>query len=319
MEWTLNEDSHFSGGNTGQEIRAQRSQLGSCVATVVVRDDEGIELGRGSGSFSATISPAMAKSSSKESQAAEKLKAAVELAKKKDFDGAITLAEEALKLNPQYSEAQSSITAWKEERARGQQVKTKVTEIADLAKQGGELYRARKYNESIASFNRVLALDPKNADALRQRAMAKREIKDLAGALEDLNRAIEMDPKNALAYLGRGITKERMNDVAGAIADYNRGITLNPGYPNGYLYRGSLKLNQKDNAGAIADLSRVIELEPNNASAYNNRGLAKEHSGDLQGALKDFEKAFALDPKSITSQKNAERVRNKLAGKPSTR
>jgi len=54
--WTLNEDSHFSGGDWGTEVTVNRSQVGPCVATVTVKDGDGNVLGKGSASFSVIIS-----------------------------------------------------------------------------------------------------------------------------------------------------------------------------------------------------------------------------------------------------------------------
>lgn len=54
--WKLNENSHFAGGESGREVMLNRSQIGTCVATVTVKDKDGNILGESSGSFSVTIS-----------------------------------------------------------------------------------------------------------------------------------------------------------------------------------------------------------------------------------------------------------------------
>jgi hypothetical protein len=70
-EWSVNEDSHMVGGSTSYEARFNRSQIGTCIASVVVRDQNGLELGRGEGTFSATISEAMMSGGGKKKEAAE--------------------------------------------------------------------------------------------------------------------------------------------------------------------------------------------------------------------------------------------------------
>ena len=188
------------------------------------------------------------------------------------------------------------------------------TKIETLLKQGAELHTQKKYAEAIVVFDEAINLDPGLSEAWRQRGMAKRELKDYRSAITDFTRAIELNPNNSQAFSGRGIARERNNDVAGALADYTRAIQLNPRYENAYSYRGHLRIEQKDYSGAKADYDEVLALNPKNQIAWNNRGVAKERLGDLHGALSDFEQALILNPDYELARRNAERVRNLLAG-----
>ncbi len=162
---------------------------------------------------------------------------------------------------------------------------------------------------ALADAEHALQLDPANVEAYRSRSMIKRSANDYAGALADANRAVELAPEQFRSYLTRGLAKEGLKDLNGALADYERAIQLNPAYAMSYFYRGTTRVNLKDNRGALTDLDRFIETNQSNSSAYNNRGLAKERLGDKAGAIADYEKALALNPNSETTKRNLARIK----------
>lgn len=218
---------------------------------------------------------------------------------------------------------------------------------ASLVTEGQSLADAGKYNDAVATFTKALAanpssaaayigrglakrslkdnagaladveqalqLDPANAEAHRSRSMIRRSANDYAGALADANRAVELAPEQFRSYLTRGLAKEGLKDLNGALADYDRAIQLNPAYAMAYFYRGTTRVNLKDNRGALTDLDRFIALNSTNSSAYNNRGLAKERLGDLAGAVADYEKSISLNPNSETAKRNLANLRSKTS------
>ena len=73
-------------------------------------------------------------------------------------------------------------------------------------------------------------------------------------------------------YYDRGIAKNELGDHKGAIQDYNKAIELNPNYALAYYKRGNakIKLGQKD-SGCL-DLSKAGEME-----AFQAYDLIKKH------------------------------------------
>ncbi|MCB1023772.1 MAG: hypothetical protein KDB79_05260, partial [Acidobacteria bacterium] len=105
--WTLNEDSHFVGSSSSAEIRVNRSQTGTCVATVVVTDKDGIELGKGTASFNVSISQDELNTAAKSADSAKKSAEAKAISRKGEIDEAIKLADEAAALDPKNTEAKT--------------------------------------------------------------------------------------------------------------------------------------------------------------------------------------------------------------------
>jgi len=83
------------------------------------------------------------------------------------------------------------------------------------------------YDLAVKDFNIAIEMNPKNADAFRDRGRIKCDIKnslnyDFAGGMEDLNKAIELDPNNAGSFYIRGSVKHRMGDKEGACLDWSK-------------------------------------------------------------------------------------------------
>jgi adenylate cyclase len=57
------------------------------------------------------------------------------------------------------------------------------------------LYRARRYDESIAQAHRALELDPTNAAAYRHSGWSRYWQGDIAGAIADFSKAVSFEPE----------------------------------------------------------------------------------------------------------------------------
>jgi hypothetical protein len=114
-----------------REARATASQAGSCDATVVVKDKNDIELGKGAGSYSASITRETIKQgqdqAKKVNDATTKLQSAKDKAKKGQLDEAIQDAKDAAKLDPKNLEASKEAQKLEGDKTRilGQLDKTK--------------------------------------------------------------------------------------------------------------------------------------------------------------------------------------------------
>jgi tetratricopeptide (TPR) repeat protein len=156
--------------------------------------------------------------------------------------------------------------------------------------------RERAYRRAIGDFDKVLSLEPTNADAFIRRGEAYSQIGDFGHALADINRAIELDPAHSAAYGARGLANERYGKSAAALRDFDAAVLINPRDAGALRNRGALyaKLGQHDRA--IQDFNSVIAVAPNDPIAFFDRGYA--HFGKRQYSLAaiDYGTAIALDP-----------------------
>jgi tetratricopeptide (TPR) repeat protein len=101
---------------------------------------------------------------------------------------------------------------------------------------------------------------------------------------------------SARDYVNRAMAKGNKGDYAGAIADANHAIALDPKCADAYKLRRAAQGSIDELDKAIADFDRAIKIDPKFAKAYFDRAKAKKGKGDLKGANADFNRAIALDP-----------------------
>jgi len=117
---------------------------------------------------------------------------------------------------------------------------------------------------------------------------------ELGRTAADYDKLIELDPSNADAYHERGDFYYEMDQYGKAIADYNKAIELNPNHADAYYNRGCAYGEIGEYEKAIADYNKAIELDPNDANAYYNRGVAYREKGEVPKAVSDLEKCIGL-------------------------
>jgi len=116
--------------------------------------------------------------------------------------------------------------------------------------------------------------------------------------MADYNKLIELDPDNANAYYERGDFYYEIDEYGNAIADYNKAIELDPNHVSAYYNRGCAYGEMGEYDKAIADYNKAIDLDPNDANAHYNRGVAYREKGEVPKAVSDLEKCIRLSTDS---------------------
>lgn len=192
----------------------------------------------------------------------------------------------------------------------------------------GDLDQMR-YSSAVSRLNFALKTQPFNIEAWFLRAMAKYNLGDYQGAIEDYTQCVRLNPTSPAPFQNRGLSRAKLNDHYGAIEDYDRAIKIEPGsyflYINktysqlqmelyddaintcntaiglnpylesGYMMRGLAEGQKELFQEAIEDFSKVIKINPENAEAYLRRAMAKNETLDPEGAKLDCDTAIALD------------------------
>ena len=172
----------------------------------------------------------------------------------------------------------------------------KELDAAEWFEKGYAAGTSGNYNEALASFNKAIELDPKDADAYNNRGIAYDNLGNHKQAIKDYNKAIELDPKNAKAYNNRGGAYGDLGNYKQAIKDYDKAIDLDPKYAAAYYNRGIACRNLGNYKQAINDYNKAIELNPQYARAYTGRGGAYGKLGNYNQAINDYNKAIELNP-----------------------
>jgi tetratricopeptide (TPR) repeat protein len=112
-----------------------------------------------------------------------------------------------------------------------------------------------------------LSLMPDDPGLLLDRALAAGSLGRYAEALADLDRVLAADPRRAEAWAFRAAALRRMDRAAEALAAAERALALDPDHPEALLERGILRQATGDAGGARADWLRLLRAAPDSQAA----------------------------------------------------
>jgi len=190
---------------------------------------------------------------------------------KGDNDGALKSIEEALKLDPNYSDGYLA--------------------RADIRATRGERELALK------DYARALEIDPDNLEVYIDRARLEWASGDKGRATGDIGLALSRKPDFVRGYKVRAGFAVQSGDWNSALADASQVIRIAPKSAEGYSMRAQIHADAGDYAGAYEDETVAVKLQPKSAPALNNRCWFGAILGKLDDALDDCDAALDIDPK----------------------
>ncbi|MEG3844301.1 tetratricopeptide repeat-containing serine protease family protein [Microcoleus sp. herbarium14] len=119
---------------------------------------------------------------------------------KADYQGAIQAFNQAIVLNPNYSEAYNN--------------------------RGNARFQSGDNEDAIADYNQALRINPNLAETYNNRGNARSNLGDKQGAIVDFNQAVRINPNFAEAYYNRGNARSDLGDKQGAIQDFQKAAEL---------------------------------------------------------------------------------------------
>ena len=132
-------------------------------------------------------------------------------------------------------------------------------ELADL---GSQLYKDKRFFDSVIIFRQALKLAPNNLFVIAHLAIAKIEVGKISDARAGLEKVIIQKPDDILVLTNLAIVYSRLKDFDKAIA------ILNP----------------------------ILENDPQNALAHNYMGIVLGKTGKIKESEDHFLRSIAIDP-----------------------
>lgn len=171
---------------------------------------------------------------------------------------------------------------------------------ADRACNLGLYYLERgQIDDAIRLFEKGVEVDPRSSDALQNLGNAFR-MKGLAKDAERMYRkAMKVSPEDSTVYALLGASLLDQNQVENAERYYRRALELNAS--NGFAYVGLafVALRQKGEPANIEFLAeKALEFEPDNADIRFDLGRISRWIQQPARAIAHFEEAVALRPHS---------------------
>jgi protein O-GlcNAc transferase len=180
---------------------------------------------------------------------------------KKEYERAVEFYEEALKLKPEFAEAEFQ--------------------------KGAALVALKRTAEAEKSYRRAMELKP--AWALPPAALGLLLVETRGREAEPLLRhALELDAKNLTATIALAELRARAGDAAESAKLWRRATELKTDDASLWVARARAELSAKDSASALQSFERAISIEPANVEARLGRADLALASNDKARAVEDL-------------------------------
>jgi len=156
--------------------------------------------------------------------------------------------------------------------------------------------RMRNFSASLATCDRIIALEPRVAEIHSNRAAALNGLHRYEEALSSCDDAISLQPNAAGAHSNRGNALLGLRRPQEALLAYAHALQLQPGLAEAWAGRGHAFARQKRHDDALTAFARAIALNPVLMSARTGRADVFIEMRRLDEALSASEQALACDP-----------------------
>jgi len=180
----------------------------------------------------------------------------------------------------------------------------RTAELRKTFDEGVALSRDGKYDESIESFDKAVALNPKCQDCFYNIGFAYAQKKDYDKAEEFYKKALEVKADYAEAYNGLAniYNLQRKFDLAAEASAKASELSaaapgaLQGGNADALFNEGVILWNGGKIADAKAKFEAAIGANPNHAEAHFQLGMALVNEGKLADAGSEFNKYLTMAP-----------------------
>ncbi|KAG0574418.1 hypothetical protein KC19_VG261400 [Ceratodon purpureus] len=93
---------------------------------------------------------------------------------------------------------------------------------------GNDLFKAKEYNASIATYNLAIELFPRSPLAFGNRAASNIKMKKWENAIKDCCTALELDRNYMKAYIRRGLANFKLQHYQEAMIDFCKALEFDP-------------------------------------------------------------------------------------------
>jgi tetratricopeptide (TPR) repeat protein len=199
----------------------------------------------------------------------------------------------------------------------------------------------KQYQPSIGNLNKVIELEPQNADAYYQLGMDFKEMGDTMQALHNFQSSVERDPYHIDSYLQLALLCDRLNrgiavkyfenalridstshealfglawyyhqrnDFRKARWYYDRDAVHHFQVPDTHFNTGVLLMEQDSLEGARKKFDLAIKVDATFARAYLLRGQVYQKLKNNDKALNDYKQVLALEPDNPFAKKAIEQL-----------
>jgi tetratricopeptide (TPR) repeat protein len=229
--------------------------------------------------------------------------------KRRDYDGAKTALDSAVRVDPgdpdvYLERAQFFTLEGQRDQAFGD---VDLAVALEPKKALSFVVRSELYamtgdaDHALADASAAVALDPKSDTAYAARAEAYAAKGQWDRAMQDSAAAIRIAPESIIGYLSRSRIYELSGDYAHALEDADAAVHLQPKSAtalNARCWNGAI-LARLDTA--LDDCNAAVALRPYSAEILDSRAFVNLKAGKYDLAVADYNAALAINPRFASS------------------
>lgn len=169
-------------------------------------------------------------------------------------------------------------------------------QLAALVGKALESHRGCHFAEAEAIYRQVLAVDPKNADALHLLGCLFDEMGRPDEAIDFLTQAVNCNPLAYPYFYNLANMLAKQDRLCEAVSHYGTAIRLKPDYAVAYNNLGLVLARQGEHTQARAYFQKAIKLKADYADPLYNLGRELKAVGELDGAITAYREAIRIQP-----------------------
>jgi serine/threonine protein kinase/Tfp pilus assembly protein PilF len=184
---------------------------------------------------------------------------------------------------------------------------------ADHTRRARLFHQEAREEEALAACAAALKINPDYLEAHRLRVEVYRKLNRYDDLIRSCNDVLARDKPSATLYELRGLARENLGDHRGAIDDQTLAISLQPTSAPLLARRGARYLVTGAPQLALRDFQDAIRLDESDPDAYLGRGLALVALGRDREAVSDAAKALSMSEPTPARLYTAARIHARAA------
>jgi len=157
---------------------------------------------------------------------------------------------------------------------------------------------------SRAEYERALALDPGNLDALGGMTVLDITQRNPAAARARLQSAVAKSPDSTRLLMVAARSYMLLNDAAETERLLRHAVDLDPSMLGAYAMLGQLYISQKRTDAAITEFERLLAHNPRSVGAHTMLGMLLGMQNKREDAKKHYEQAIAINERAAVAANN---------------
>ncbi|HTU25186.1 MAG TPA: tetratricopeptide repeat protein [Pirellulales bacterium] len=167
-----------------------------------------------------------------------------------------------------------------------------------------EMHRTGQLGPASQLYQKVLAREQENAEALHLLGVLRHQQGDHARAVELIGRALALRPNAFGFHANLAEAYRAQGKFERAIGCCRAALALAPDYPEALCNLGAALQGLNRHDEAVEPFRHALAISPDFVMAHNNLGIALRELGQSDEALVHFQRAVELEPGCATAQSN---------------